>query len=32
MASAKKRMLDYLLDHIGEDVDRETLREICISR
>ena len=30
MAGAKKRMLDYLLDHIGEDVNRETLREIAV--
>ena len=30
MAGAKKRMLDYLLDHIGEEVNRETLREIAV--
>lgn len=30
MAGAKKRMLDYLLDHIGEDVNWETLREIAV--
>ncbi len=30
MAGAKKRMLDYLLEHIGEEVDRETLRDIAV--
>ena len=30
MAGAKKRMLDYLLKHIGEEVDRETLRDIAV--
>lgn len=30
MAGAKKRMLDYLLEHIGEEVDRETMRDIAV--
>lgn len=30
MAGAKRKMLDYLLDHIGEEVDRETLRDIAV--
>ena len=29
MASAKERIKDYLLNHIGEDVTRETLREVA---
>lgn len=29
MASAKKKIHDYLLCHIGEDVPRETLREVA---
>lgn len=30
MAGAKRKMLDYLLNHIGEEVDRETLRDIAV--
>ena len=29
MASAKEKMHQYLLDHVGEDVTRETLREVA---
>ena len=29
MASAKDKMKDYLLDHVGEDVPRETLRDVA---
>ena len=29
MASAKDKIKDYLLNHIGEDVTRETLREVA---
>ena len=28
MASAKDKMHQYLLDHVGEDVSRETLRDL----
>lgn len=30
MAGAKRKMLDYLLNHIGEEVERETLRNIAV--
>ena len=29
MASAKDKMHQYLLEHVGEDVSRETLREVA---
>lgn len=30
MTGAKRKMLDYLLNYIGEEVERETLRDIAV--
>ena len=27
MASAKQKLKDYFIQHVGKDIDRETLRE-----
>ena len=30
MASAKQKLKDYFIQHVGKDIDRETLREITV--
>lgn len=29
MASAKQKLKDYFIQHVGKDIDRETLREVA---